>query len=423
VISIAEKHFSQHRGLENLSAALAKQYAQAGAAASSSASQSFVAARAVISDYHEHDHRVIAAKIKESLEHKEMGFISRIFSDLNATYLTKKKCEKLAEEYLDLLKDLSKEYNHLLFELQISDEQFLEMERDNKKDKKFNKMISLFKFWLYRIVLRGQKEIFDNNGDVKHEIIHLLIAPINPSNKSIRGYILEFQKDIARQGLVSAYFGLVFQEILKSIPHEFLDKIPKVVKHITSKLIKAHTIIPARETSNENKDEISESKSALPDLEEVDVNELTIQYQSAVATLNTTVQQLIKDVLAHITKPEHAKTLFAVVSKVNAAKGASVINDSFIEIMEALKTENYANPDDKVYYAIMLLASIFTGKDNAFTKANHIWSALGITDDLTRRKCGQEALDIFKTTIAEQRVEVAVENQTPISLAPANYKK
>jgi hypothetical protein len=405
VFTIPQSQFSQHRGLEDLAAALAKP--QSTTESASPFVSSNMEVTKIMSAYHYHDKKAIAEKIKESLENNELGFISRIFSDLNGTYLSKKDCAKFVEEYQSLLNLITKEYKNLLSVLKISDEDFPEVDMGNKKAEKLNRAINLFQAWVERIVVHGHQELFKKNGNVNPEIIYLLINSINPSEKNIHNYVNQFQQKAVKQSVALAYVSLVFQEILRTLPQHFMQQIPDMIKTLTSKLIKTAASRPVthhihgHSSDNESEIELSEIKPDLSDLQEVDVNALIGKYQQAVAGLNNTISHLIQEVVSHIKKPEDATLLFNMISRINASKAGSGSSDSLAEIIETLKNENYLNPDNKVYYATLLLASIFTGKDNTFTKEQKIWKPLGVMDDFSRRKCGQEALEFFKDSVSK----------------------
>jgi hypothetical protein len=392
VQGIREIHFNQVNGLENLSAALAKLDSKA---KNNTAAVNEV--MLIISTYHRHDKKMIANKIKTSLINHDHGFISRIFSDLNNPFLSRKESEKLTGDYYDLLKSLIKEYKYLLKTCKISEDEFPTFDLRHSKAKDFNKKVAEFELWLKALVNEGKRELFDAHGAIKSEILYLLINSMRLTQPEMDELIADFKEDTAKQGMMSGYISLIFQTVFKLMPPTFMDEIPNMIKSLTSRLIKSNsqldvkTVLVARSLSP-----ALEEKS-FPDIEEIDVHELTTQYQTASAKLNNAILELTNDILINLTKPEHTQTIFDAIRKVNSSNSSSSTANPLTELIEILKKENYT--DDKVFDTAMLLASIFIGKDNVFTKSKNIWESLGAADDLSRRKCGLEAMEFFKNLV------------------------
>jgi hypothetical protein len=405
---IPEINFNHVNGLENLSPALAKLDSKA---KNNTAAVDEV--MLIISTYHLHDKKAIANKIKTALAHHDHDFISRIFSDLNNPFLSKRESEKLTSNYYDLLKSLMKEYKDLVKTLKISEDEFPTLDLSHPKAKDFNKKVAKFELWLKEIVNEGKRELFDIHGAIKPEIIYLLINSMRLAPTEMNELIADFKEDTAKQGMMSAYMSLIFQTVIKIMPPTFMNEIPDMLKSLTSRLIRSNSQLDVKKVSVERSATPSSEEKSLPDLEEIDVHELTTQYQSAAAKLNQVIIELTNDILNFI-KPQHIETILNAIKKVNSSSNSSAAANPLTELINILNKENYN--DDKVFETAMLLGSIFIGKDNVFTKKRNIWEQLGAEDDLSRRKCGMEAVEFFKNLVLP-----IVEPSTPSnasSLAP-----
>jgi hypothetical protein len=406
---IRESRFNQIKGLENLAAALAKLDSKAknNTAAVDEVMQ-------IISTYHLHDKKAIANKIKTSLAYHDHGFISRIFSDLNNPFLTRSESGRLTHDYYDLLKSLIKEYKDLLKTFKISDDEFPTFDLSQAKAKDFNNTVAKFELWLKEIVNEGKRELFDTNGAIKSEIIYLLINSMRVTPAEMNELIADFKEDSAKQSMMSGYISLIFQAILKLMPPAFMDEMPDMIKSLTSRLITSNSQLDVKTVSVERAILFSSEEKSLAELEEINVHALTVQYQTAAAKLNEAIVEFTNDILSNMKNQEHSKIIFNAIRNVNSSGNTSSTANPLAGLINILKNENY-NDDDKAFEAAMLLASIFIGKENAFTKKKNIWETLGATDDFSRRKCGLEAIEFFKT-LALPIVEPGI-NPSSISLA------